>query len=283
MQLGITVWNWGAPATTSLVEEAAPEAADLGYDVLEVPVEEVDRLDPGRVREILDDHGLGVTTVNTMVGDRDLIHPDRENRDAGMAYMRETIETAGALGADVLGGVFYSAIGRKWRQTPAERERNLELLEDQLRELSDHAADHGITLAVEPINRFESSFCNTVEQGVEIVERVDHERCQLLLDTFHMNIEEKDIPAAIRRAGSDVVQVHACGNDRGAPGNGHLDWPAIIDALDDVGYEGPLVIETFTPDIESLAEAAAVWRPVEPSQERLAADAVSNLRPFLDR
>jgi len=282
MELGINVWNWGAPVTTALVEKAAQKAADHGFDAVEVPIEQSDRLDPDRVREVLDDHDLGVTAVNTMVGDRDLIHPDADRRETGMTYMRDTIETAGAVGTDVLGGVFYSAIGRKWQATPTERERDLDLLEDRLADLSDYAADCGVVLAVEPINRFETSFCNTVEQGLEIVERVDHDHCQLLVDTFHMNIEEKDVEAAVRSAGSRIGHVHACGSDRGAPGNGHLDWEGIVAALEDTGYDGTLAVEAFTPEIESLAENAAVWRPVEPSQDSLAADAVANLRPLLE-
>jgi D-psicose/D-tagatose/L-ribulose 3-epimerase len=119
---------------------------------------------------------------------------------------------------------------------------------------------------------------NTVEQALEVCALVDDPALGLLLDTFHMNIEEKDQAAAIRSAGDRIAHVHACGCDRGTPGADHIAWPAIRDALAGVGYDGRIVIESFTGDNDVIAAAAAIWRPLAPSQDALAADGLRFLR-----
>jgi D-psicose/D-tagatose/L-ribulose 3-epimerase len=165
--------------------------------------------------------------------------------------------------------------------TDSERDAALDRVVDQLRDLAAYAGDRDVTLCVEPLNRFETSVLNTAAQTAAVVDRVDHPACGILLDTFHMNVEEKSLPGAIRTAGDRLEHLHACGTDRGAPGNGHLDWPAVAAALDDVGYDDQAVVESFTPDVERIARAAAIWRPLEPSQDDLARDGLSNLRDTL--
>ena len=137
---------------------------------------------------------------------------------------------------------------------------------------------HGIRLAVEPLNRFETSLFNTVEQTLALLDAVDHPALGLLLDTFHMNIEERGPGGAIRRAGDRLVHFHACGNDRGAPGNDGIDWLAVRDALTDVGYTGTITIESFTSANQTIATAASIWRPLAPTQDALARDGLAFLR-----
>ena len=116
-----------------------------------------------------------------------------------------------------------------------------------------------------------------------MVERIDSPKCGVALDTFHMNIEEKDPAAAIRSARGKVAHVQVCGNDRGAPGNDHTDWPAILDALDAANYRGPLCIESFSAGNMSLARAASIWRPLERSQDAIATDGLAFLTGLLAR
>jgi D-psicose/D-tagatose/L-ribulose 3-epimerase len=277
VQVGINAWCWGAPITTEKLEEIAPHAAEMGFDLLEIPIESVGDLDYERGREILDENGLDASVVVAMTEDRDLL-VDEDTRANGRAYVRDCIDAMETLGATNLVGPLYAAVGRTWKQSAAEREADVELLVDQLSELAAYADDRGVVLCVEPLNRFETSFLNTAEQAVEVVDRVDSDACRILLDTFHMSIEEKSFRRAIEAAGPRVAHVHANGNDRGAPGNGHLPWDGIAASLEDVGYDGPLVIETFTPEVESIAKAAAIWRALEPSQNQLARDGLSFLR-----
>ena len=217
----------------------------------------MDDLDYRRAADLMK-HGLGCNVCVAIGADRDLIHPDRAVRDNGAAYVRHCIDAVRILGGTNVVGPLYSAVGRLWQQTPAERVQDLDLLVAQLTALSDYACDSGAVLCLEPLNRFETSFVNLASQAVEIVDRVNSPACKLLLDTFHMNIEEKSLGDAIRLSGPRLAHVHACENDRGAPGTGHIDWQEVARALRDIDYQGPLVIESFTNQIKTIARAAAI-------------------------
>ena len=152
---------------------------------------------------------------------------------------------------------------------------------EALKPLSEYAAERNVTLAVEPLNRFETSVLNTAEQTMEVVTAVDHPACGVLLDTFHMNIEEKNQATAIRLVGDKLYHFHACGSDRGTPGQDHIAWDEIVPALREIAYTGGVVIESFTPDNDTIAKAAAIWRKLAPNEDALASDGVAFLRDAL--
>lgn len=283
MQIGINLWVWGAPITDDRIADRVPQAAEMGFDTIEFPLEEPEGFDYETSASLLSEHDLDATVVAAVNEQRDLLHDDPAVRETGREYIRASVDAAATVGADCVAGPLYSAVGRTWKMTAEERDRAYDDVAEQLAELADYADDHGVSLCVEPLNRFETSVVNTVQQGVELVDRVDHRACDLLLDTFHMNVEETSIPRAIRLAGDRIGHFHACGNDRGAPGNGHIDWTGVADALDDVGYDDHAVIESFTPEVESIAEAAAIWRPLEDSQDDLAVDGLAVLRDRFER
>lgn len=278
MKIGINAWVWDSPITTERLAELAPKAAQMGFDHIEVPIEATSDLDYEEGARIIQDEGLGVSVVAAMGPDRDLIHPDESIRDNGMDYLRHCIDAAQTLGAPNLVGPLYSAVGRTWQATDEEREADLKLLVRQLKELAAYAEEREVMLCVEPLNRFETSFINLAEQAIDVVDRVDSPACGIMLDTFHMNIEERSLGDAIRAAGERLQHVHACENDRGAPGSGHVPWEEVFEALQDIGYDGPLVIETFTSKVETIARAAAIWRPLASSQDALAEEGLSFLR-----
>jgi D-psicose/D-tagatose/L-ribulose 3-epimerase len=178
-------------------------------------------------------------------------------------------------------GPLFSYTGRTWQQTPDERARDLDILVPNLRSLAEYAGDRGVILGLEPLNRFETSFINLAEQAIEVVDCVDHPSLGIMLDTFHMNIEEKSLGDAIRATGSRLVQLHACENDRGAPGSGNVNWNGVAQALRDIHYQGPVVIESFTPDVKSIARAAAIWRPLADSSDSLASEGLAFLKGLL--
>jgi len=277
MKYGVNAWVWTAPVTTDKLREIAPKVAEIGFDVIELPLENLDDLDHSTARQIIEDQGLGVSACAAMGPDRDLIHPDAAIRQSGMAYIKDSIDACEALGVTNFVGPIYAAVGRTWKQTPDERAKDL----DNLTELSDYAEAHGVVLGLEPLNRFETSFINIADQVIEVVDRVDSPACGIMLDTFHMNIEEKNLGDAIRAAGDRLVQLHACENDRGAPGSGNVTWDAVAAGLKDIGYDGPVVIESFTPEVESISRAAAIWRPLAPSPEALASDGLAFLKNLL--
>lgn len=281
MEFGVNAWVWIAPVTTDGLIELVPHVAQLGFDLIEVPIETVSGLDYVRVAQVVREHGLAVSVCAAISADRDLIHPEAQVRENGAEYVRHAIEAAQVLGATNLVGPFYSATGRVWQATTEERERDTELLVQGLRALSHYAADHGVVLCIEPLNRFETSFINLASQVVELVDRVGHPACQVMLDTFHMNIEEQSLGNAIRAVGPRLRHLHSCENDRGTPGKGHVPWSDVATALRDVNFDGPVVIESFTSQVETIARAAAIWRPLAPSQDALARDGLAFLRKLL--
>lgn len=282
-QIGVNAWVWTSPITTDELARLAPMIAGMGFDLVEVPIESTTDLDYTRGAEIARANGLAVSVCAAMGPDRDLIHPDESIRKNGMEYVRHCIDAAKTLGAANLVGPLYSAVGRTWQQTADERRHDLDLLVRQLRDLAAYAGERGITLCVEPLNRFETSFLNLASQAIEVVDRVDHTSCGLLLDTFHMNIEERSIGDAIRAAGPRMRHLHTCENDRGAPGSGHVPWDEVAQACRDIGYTGPMVIESFTSKVKSIARAAAIWRSFAASQDALAIDGLRYLRTLFPK
>ena len=281
MQFGVNTWVWTSPLTTKELESLAPKVAGMGFDWIEIPLEGLDDLEPSRGRAIVRDHGLGVSTCAAMGPDRDLVHPDPAIQQNGMAYIRGCIDITGKLGATNLVGPIYSAVGRTWQATPDERARDIDLLVKNLGALARYAGDHGVVICIEPLNRFETSLINLATQAIEVVDRVDHPSCKIMLDTFHMNIEEKSLGNAIRAAGPRLHHLHACENDRGAPGSGNVTWQDVKQGLADIGYDGPVVIESFTAKVKSIARAAAIWRALAPTQDDLAKDGLTFLRSLL--
>jgi len=276
--IGITTWIWTAPLTTEKFGEVVPHIKKLGFDLVEVPIEGTGDLDYARVAPMVRDLGLSVSVCAAMSPDRDLLHADATVRANGMAYVRHCIEAAQTLGATNVVGPLYSAVGRTWQATADERKKDIDILVGELKELATFAGDKGVVICVEPLNRFETSFLNLAEQAVEVVDRVGHRACGILLDTFHMNIEEHSIGDAIRLAGPRLKHLHACENDRGAPGSGHIDFAEVAKACKAIGYQGPAVIESFTLAVKSIARAAAIWRPLAATQDALAEDGLRNLR-----
>jgi D-psicose/D-tagatose/L-ribulose 3-epimerase len=280
-KIGVNAWVWSSPVHTEEFGRLAPMVARMGFDLIEIGIESTSDLDYTRAAEIAKANRLAVSVCAAMGPDRDLIHPDEAIRSNGMGYVRHCIDAAKTLGARNVVGPLYSAVGRTWQSTEDERKRDTDLLVRQLGELSRHAGDSGVMLCVEPLNRFETSFMNLASQAIDVVDRVDHPACGILLDTFHMNIEERSIGDALRAAGSRVKHVHGCENDRGAPGSGHVPWNEVRDALKDINYDGPVVIESFTSKVKTIARAAAIWRSFSPTQDALAEDGLKFLRKLL--
>jgi D-psicose/D-tagatose/L-ribulose 3-epimerase len=277
-QIGITTWVWTAPLSNDDFPSIARHIAELGFDLVEVPIERITDLSYADAAAVIKDTGLAASVCAVMSPDRDLIHPDETVRANGVAYVRHCIDAARTLGARNVIGPIYSAVGRLWQPSADERARDVDLLARQLRGLACYAGEHDVVLCIEPLNRFETSLINLAEQAIEVIDRVDHAACGLLLDTFHMNIEERSLGDAIRAAGPRLRHLHACENDRGTPGTGHVPWQEVADACRMIGYGGPVVIETFTDRVKTMARAVAIWRPLAPSPEFLAREGLRHLR-----
>jgi D-psicose/D-tagatose/L-ribulose 3-epimerase len=282
MKFGVNTWVWTAPLTLEELEVLAPKIAKMGFDHIEIPIDDPKTLDFQRCGEIIKAAGISSISFCAAMGpDRDLIDPDPKVRQNGVAYLKACMDGLALVGGKNFVGPFYSAVGRTWQQSAEEREHDMTILVEILKDLSDYAGKRGVTLGLEPLNRFETSFITTADQAIELVDRVGHPACKIMLDTFHMNIEENCMGDAIRKVGSRLVQVHSNENNRGTPGAGHVPWVEVAQALKDIQFDGVLVIESFTSKVKSIARAAAIWRPLASSQDALAADGVVFLKELL--
>ncbi len=248
-----------------------------GADVVELLVPEPGELDLGETRAAIADAGLSCVLAARVNLNRDLASGDAGAHHAGITYLETCVDVAAALGAAIVGGPLYGAPLVFAGRAPApvdddERKRRIDAIVVGLSQAGKRAADFGIQFGVEPLNRFETDICNTTRHALEIVERVDNPAIGVMLDTFHMNMEEFDLSDAIRQAGSKLVHFQANENNRGFVGSGHIDWPAIARALRDVAYRGPIVLEPFRRRDERAGTPLAQWRaPTENEDEPLAA------------
>ena len=280
IRLGASTYLWASPFTDEALDLAA-HVRELGFDVLEVCIEEPERVTAGAIRTAAAEASVAVSVCGAFGPDRDVSHDDAAMRRLGVEYLKACVDLAAAVGSPHVAGPMYAATGKTRLLPEPERERQRRWAADGLREAAAYAGERSVALAIEPLNRFETDLVNTVEQGLDLCDRIGMPNVGLLLDTFHMNIEERSLPAAIRAAGDRLLHLHACENDRGAPGSGHVDWRGVADALAETGYESQVVIESFTPGIEQIARAASVWRPLGDSPDAIAADGLAFLRDLL--
>jgi len=268
--LGVNTWVWTSPLTDESLDAIARRAAAMGFGAIELPVETPGDWNAARAAELLSELKLDAYVVGAMGAGRDLVAAPEESIAATQRYLVHCIGVAKVLGAPVVAGPFYAQTGRTWRMVPEARAEIVAQLRASLEPVVDVARAAGVTLAIEPLNRYETSIVNTVDQALDIFAPFLGEPLGLALDSYHLNIEEKSPTAAIRAAGDHLAHVQVCGNDRGAVGDDHIDWPEFLDALDDVGYAGPLNLESFTGENEAIATAASIWRPLAQSQDALA-------------
>lgn len=249
-----------------------------GFDSIEIPIEIPSHIDPAHVKRELDRHGLVCGSVCACMGpDRDLRGTPAQQR-TGLKYMKQIIDQMVVLDCPSLIGPVYSAVGRADAVPPNEYKKQWATVVKNLKDLSKYAQSRGKQICLEPLNRFETDFINTCDQGLKMIKAVGNPALKLHLDTFHMNIEEKDQAAAIRKAGKLLGHVHACGSDRGTPGNDHIDWKPIAKALKDIRYKGDVTIESFTTDVKVIARAAAIWRRMEPTRDEIAVKGLKFLK-----
>jgi len=280
MRFGINTFLFTSPFTNESTR-LFPTFKKWGFETIEIPVEDPAHIDPVHVKEQLDTHGLVCGSVCAcMSPDRDL-RGTPEQQETGLTYMKKLIDQMVVLESPSLIGPVYSAVGRADAVPEKEYQQQWKTVVKHLKTLCKYAQANGRQVCLEPLNRFETDFINTVDQGLKMLDDVGSPILKLHLDTFHMNIEEKDSGAAIRKAGQTLGHFHACGSDRGTPGNDHIDWEPIARALKAIRYQGDVVIESFTTDVKVIARAAAIWRRMEPTRDEIAVKGLKFLRKNL--
>ncbi|MCK0112585.1 sugar phosphate isomerase/epimerase [Ornithinimicrobium sp. F0845] len=280
--IGVNTWVWTSPLTDRELPALLERIAGMGFDAVELPLENPGDLTVPAVAAALAETGLSPSVVGAMAPGRDLVAADDAQVRATQDYLRACLDLAAGIGARSVCGPFYAATGRVWRMTAAERAAAYEQWRDNLAPVAEHATGLGLTLGIEPLNRYETSLVNTVDQALTGLGDLLGHGVGLALDTYHLNIEERSSADAVRRAGRHLVHVQVCGSDRGAPGGDQTDWPALLGTLDEVGYTGPLTIESFTAENASIATAASIWRPLAPTQDDLATTGLAFLRSLTE-
>jgi D-psicose/D-tagatose/L-ribulose 3-epimerase len=277
MRFGINTFLFACPFTNAAAQ-FFPKFRKWGFETVELSIEDFGHIDPVYVRDRLQENGLACGSVAPCMGaDKDLRGEPLQQR-AGVQFMQRVIDRMVEMEAPMMAGVVYSVVGRADAVSPEDQREQWKTVVRNLRQVARYAEDHGRVVALEPVNRFETDFINTCQQGLNMIEDVDCPALKLHLDTFHMNIEEKDSAEAILKAGDRLGHFHACGADRGTPGNDQIDWDSIARALRKINYKGDVVIESFTSEVKAIARAASIWRQIEPTNEEIAWKGVRFLR-----
>lgn len=275
MKFGFNVMLW----TTFVQEADIPVLALLkeqGYDGAEIPVNDGPPSHYRDVRTWLADHGLGCTAVGMVTAETDPSSADASIRDAALARLRERIDAAHELGATVMGGPLYAA-HKVFYDEPLGPEP-MKRAADVLARAADHAEQAGITLALEPLNRFEIQLLNTTRQAAELCELVAHPRLGIHYDTHHAHIEESSHADAISACGAQLAHFHVSESHRGTLGEGMVDWQAAAEGLRATDYDAWIVVEAFGVAVDGLRQAANVHRDCFASREELSARALPFLR-----
>lgn len=278
MKFGVNTFVWVSPFTTASIFELAPKVKDMGFDILEISCEDPRLIDIQIVNQELKKFDLNAIICGAFGPDRNICSDDPIIRDNAKTYIRWLIDAASVLGSPVVCGPMYSSVGKDHKENAADRKAEWDLSVHGIREMAAYANTKGIKLALETLNRFETDMINVVSQGLQFIKDVNMDNVGLHLDTFHMHLEEKSSPAAIRLAGDKIFHFHACENDRGVPGTGQVYWVEIGKALKLTGYQGPVVIESFTDQVKEIARAVCIWREIAPNQDAIAEQGLKFLK-----
>ncbi|MEM3613727.1 MAG: sugar phosphate isomerase/epimerase [Nitrososphaerales archaeon] len=268
MRIGAHFWIW-EPAVSVENASLIEKICRMGFDAVELPI-----LDTAFPIEYVKQH-LTTTDLNVAVTAGCFPHTnplsvDQSVKVNALRYLEYVVKAASKLGAEVVAGPIYAAVGDLRFLTQEEKMSLIASAAEALKPVVKKAKDLGVKVALEPLNRYDITLINTASDGLNLVNKIGEENVGLLLDTFHMNIEERSLGEAIRSAGKKLYHLHTSESNRGAPGTGTVNWREVADAVKGIGYNGMCVIESFTPKDQAFAAAMRIWSPKSDSQDRLA-------------
>jgi len=275
MKLGVNTLIWSEGFDASHVKLFGP-IKEAGFDGMEFPLFSSDPRPNVEIRRALEQTGLECTFCSILPPGLNTISDDTAVRARTKQYWTDTIRTVAEMGGKILCGPLYSPVGHfAGRRRTADEWR---WAAECFSELGSTLTDYDVTIAIEPLNRYETYFLNTAADTVALCGEINHPKVGMLFDTYHANIEEKNVGEALRRSGPYLRHVHTCENDRGIPGTGHIEWNSVFSALRDVHYDGWLTIEGFGFSLGALSSAASIWRDLAPTSGSIAFDGVKFLR-----
>ena len=274
MKFGIHSGLW-MTRWTDEIDPIMSVVADLGFDGIEISLLGITLERAASLNAAARDRGLEITCSTGLGAHEDPTSSDPEMRKAAQAAMENVIRITAALGARQLAGVIAAPWGVF---DPGDKAGRAERSAALLGGLDPLLSNEGVVLGVEVINRFETDLINTAQEGIAYCDAVGSSHIGLLLDTFHLNIEDKDPPAAIRATGSRLAHFHVSDNDRGTPGNGHFDFSSTATALNDIGYDGWITAEMFVVPGHPTSADLNIWRALEPDPTEAARQALAFMK-----
>ena len=275
MKYGMNLLLWTGEMNDEMIP-VVESLKEMGYDGVELPLFAYDLDLHKKWGERLDSIGLERTIVTIRNEEDNPISSDPAVRALGVAKNKEALDNAAAVGAQSLVGPYHSALGIFSGAGPTVDEWKWGV--DSMRQVAEHAGSVGVMLGVECLNRFETYLLNTHSDAARFVREVNHPNCRMMYDTFHSNIEEKNIAEAIRSCQDVLTHVHISENDRSTPGSGNVNWQENFDTFMEVGYDGWMVVEAFGLALPEIAAATKIWRRMYDSEEQLARDALAFMK-----
>jgi D-psicose/D-tagatose/L-ribulose 3-epimerase len=280
MKIGVSAFAW-----TSVFAERhlnlLPTLRNAGVQALEIPMFEPFRLPARAIRRSFEDHAIAPTVCAILPAGINPISADASTRKRSQEHLRTCIEVAAEIGAHLLGGPLFAPIGYLPGHRPTRDEWTWAV--EAFQQLGDLLDSNEITLCIEPVNRSETFFLRTAAEARALCEAIDHPRVGVTIDTFHANIEEKDVAQSVRILGTHLKHLHLSENDRGPLGSGHIDFPSILEAASESGYSGYLMIEGFGFSAEETESPGVLWADRSVSPEALAFQGVEYLTDLLAR
>ena len=275
MKFGVNTFIWSGTFDQSNFG-LLPTIKEAGFDGVEIPLLRPKELQAASIRKAVEANGLETNCCTALVDGHSLISDSPDIRRRTQQHLRDVARAAAEAGAKIVCGPLYSPVG----YLPGRRRTGDEWkwAVEGFQAVGETLAAHQVTFAIEPLNRFETYFLNTAADAAQLAKEIGHPNIGILFDTFHANIEEKNIAAGYTTIGPYLKHVHTCENDRGIPGSGHVEWKEVFQALRSLDYDGWLTIESFGFAIGDLSAAASIWRDIERTPESIAFDGVRFLK-----
>jgi D-psicose/D-tagatose/L-ribulose 3-epimerase len=280
LKFGASTWLWTSPFNTDSIEPLFSKISGMGFDAVEIAVEDPSVIDFKTVKKALAEYNLQVVICGAFGTERDLTSDDKKFQQNSLAYIEACLDACAELGISFFGGPMYSAVG-KARMLPADqRKKEWDLAVNNLRLVSETAAVRNLKIALEPLNRFESDLINTVDDVLRLINDIDNPAAGIMLDSFHMGIEERNAEDAIVNAGEKLLHIQVAENYRGTPGTGQTNWDAYRRGLERIEYSGIVSIESFTTENKALAGAVCFWKPMAETQDLFASEGLAFLKQW---
>ena len=280
VKFGASTWLWTSPFTTASIDVLFPKIAGMGFDAVEIALEDPSLVNVQALKNGLQKYNLEPVICGAFGPSRDLTNDDPAIHQNCFSYIEACLEFCVALNTTFLAGPMYSAVGKARMLPPDKRKAEWDLAVKNLRVVCQMASKRGLQIALEPLNRFESDMVNNIDDVSRLVSDINHPSAKIMLDGFHMNIEEKDVEQAIIKAGKNLVHMQVSENYRGTPGTGQTRWDAYRRGLEAINYSGTVSIESFTPENKELDGAVCFWHPMAESQDGFASEGLQFLKQW---